>query len=89
VRWSWRVDSRLLQPADAEADGDYFLETFRHGLFVKRVFVVFSNSPRPGRETPKTMVKKNREKISLGFLVDFFQKLSTRFFCKMFFVVLF
>jgi hypothetical protein len=39
-------------------------------LFFRYVFIVFLNSPH--RETPKNVVKKNREKIGFGFLVDFF-----------------
>jgi hypothetical protein len=42
----------------------------------------------PRRETPKNVIKQNREKIGFGFLVDLFCKnVSTRFFCETFFVV--
>jgi hypothetical protein len=36
------------------------------------IFIVFLNSPH--RETPKNVIKKNREKIGFGFLVEFFVK---------------
>jgi hypothetical protein len=49
-------------------------------------FIVPLNSPH--RETPKNVIKKNREKIGFGFFVDFFENFPTRFFCKTFFVVL-
>jgi ubiquitin C-terminal hydrolase len=57
--------------------------------FFSRFFIVFLNSPH--RETPKNVIKQNREKIGLGFFVDCFVKTfrhDTRFFCKTFFVVL-
>jgi hypothetical protein len=54
--------------------------------FFPRFFIVFLNSPH--RETPKNMIKQNREKIGLGFFCRFFKNFSTRFFCKTFFVVL-
>jgi hypothetical protein len=48
--------------------------------------IVFLNSPH--RETPKNVIKKNREKIGFRFLVDFFVKTFRHdFFCKTFFVV--
>jgi hypothetical protein len=34
------------------------------------IAIVFLNSPH--RETPKNVIKKNREKIGFGFLVEFF-----------------
>jgi hypothetical protein len=37
---------------------------------------VFLNSPH--RETPKNVIKKNREKVGFGFLVDFFVKTSSK-----------
>jgi hypothetical protein len=46
-------------------------------------FVVFLKSPH--RETPKNVIKKNREKVGFGFLVEFFEKLfDTIFFAKRF-----
>ena len=54
--------------------------------FFSRFFIVFLNSPH--RETPKNVIKENREKIGLGFFCRFFcKKFSTRFFCQTFFVV--
>jgi hypothetical protein len=39
--------------------------------FPPDIFIVFSYS----RETPKNVIKLNREKIGFGFFVDFFVKL--------------
>jgi hypothetical protein len=56
-------------------------------VLFSRFFIVFLNSPH--RETPKNVIKKNREKIGFGFFWSIFLKnFSTRFFCKTFFVVL-
>jgi hypothetical protein len=55
-------------------------------IFLGDFFIVFLNSPH--RETPKNVIKQNREKIGLGFFCRFFCKnFSTPFFCKTFFVV--
>jgi hypothetical protein len=53
--------------------------------FFVRFFIVFLNSPH--RETPKNVIKTNREKIGFGFLSIFYKNFSTRFFCVTFFVV--
>jgi hypothetical protein len=46
-------------------------------------FVVFFYSPH--RETPKNVIKQNREKIGLGFLVELFVKdFVTVFFANLF-----
>jgi hypothetical protein len=48
-------------------------------------FIVFVNSPH--RETPKNVIKQNREKIGFGFLVEFFVKTFRHdVFCKTFFL---
>jgi hypothetical protein len=50
------------------------------------VRVVFSTSPH--RETPKKVIKTNRENIGFGFFVDFFVKAFRHdFFGKTLFVV--
>jgi hypothetical protein len=41
-------------------------------LFFDIFKMVLLNSPR--RETPKNVIKNNRQKISFGFFVDFFVK---------------
>jgi hypothetical protein len=41
-------------------------------FFLNIFFIVFFNSPH--RETPKNVIKKNREKVGFGFLVEFFVK---------------
>jgi hypothetical protein len=52
--------------------------------FILRFFIMFLNSPH--RETPKNVIKENREKIGFGFFCRLFCKnLTTRFFCKTFF----
>jgi hypothetical protein len=53
--------------------------------FFPRFFIVFLNSP--DRETPKNVIKKNREKIGFGFFCRFLKNFSTRFLCKTFFAV--
>jgi hypothetical protein len=40
--------------------------------FFQVFFSVFLNSPH--QETPKNVIQQNREKIGLGFFVDFFVK---------------
>jgi hypothetical protein len=45
-------------------------------------FVVFLNSPR--RETPKNVIKQNRENIGSDFCRFFCKDLSTRFFVERF-----
>jgi hypothetical protein len=48
--------------------------------------IVFLNSPH--QETPKNVIKKIREKVIFGFLVEFLAKTFRHdFFCKTFFVV--
>jgi hypothetical protein len=42
-------------------------------VFFRDFLIVFLHSPH--RETPKNVIKKNREKIGFGFLVDVFEKL--------------
>jgi hypothetical protein len=44
-------------------------------LFFRYFLIVFLNSPH--RETPKNVIKQNRETIGFGFLVDFFVKTLT------------
>jgi hypothetical protein len=39
-------------------------------IFVRDFFIVFLNSPH--RETPKNVIKQNREKIGFGFFCRFF-----------------
>jgi hypothetical protein len=41
-------------------------------IFLRDLFIVFLNSPH--RDTPKNVIKKNCEKIGVGFFVDFFVK---------------
>jgi hypothetical protein len=52
-------------------------------IFFRDFFILFLNSPH--QETPKNVIKKNREKIGLGFFVDFFVKTFRQdFFVKRF-----
>ena len=56
-------------------------------FFFNIYFIVFLNSPH--RETPKNVIKQNREKIGFGFLVEFFVKtFGHDFFCKTLYNVL-
>jgi hypothetical protein len=55
-------------------------------LFFDIFLIVSLNSPH--RETPKNVIKQNREKIGFGLLVDFFVKTFRHdLFFKTFFVV--
>jgi hypothetical protein len=54
-------------------------------LFVNIFLIVFLSFPH--RETPKNVINKFREKVGLGFLVEFFVKAFRHdVFCKTFFL---
>jgi hypothetical protein len=54
----------------------------RAGWIFLRFFIVFLNAPH--RETPKKVIKENREKVGFGFLSIFFLTFRHNFFVKRF-----
>jgi hypothetical protein len=56
-------------------------------ILLGNFLIAFLNSPH--RETPKNVIKTNREKVDLDFLSIFCKNFSTQFSRKMFFVVFF
>jgi hypothetical protein len=66
----------------------YVVGWFLGGQKRTRAGQIVLNSPR--RETPKNVIKTNREEIGFGFFVDFFVKAFRHdFFVKRFVVVFF
>jgi hypothetical protein len=51
---------------DIEVGVDFLGESFRHGLFVKNILMVFLNSPYHQEKRPKRTKKQIKKKKSAG-----------------------